>query len=148
MQTIYFRSSASPGLMAQQEAMRAFDSGAFAAAVHVDLYRRQKVIAQIPGPGLNAIKVLPPVTSSLEDIHYFLTAFEDTISRFYQAATGPLASLAGGAVQQMTKQLRDAIPGGSMPELIASGLQAAAAVVSPQTSYTSVEEKKTPLNPS
>jgi hypothetical protein len=110
MITIYFKDSANPMLLAQQRAMTAADSGAFAAAVHVDLFKRQKIVAQIPGPGVNAIKVLPPVISTDEDLHYFLGSFEDTLSNFY-GNQGPIVSLTRGVVESAVKKVGDAVPG-------------------------------------
>jgi ornithine--oxo-acid transaminase len=111
MITIYFKDSASsPVLRAQQAALQAADSGAFAAAVHVDLFKRQKIVAQIPGPGVNAIKVLPPVISSDEDLEYFLGAFEDTLANFY-GSQGPVISLGRGVVESAAKMVGDTIPG-------------------------------------
>ncbi len=92
MITIYFKDSATPTLLAQQKALAAADSGAFAAAVNVDMYKRQRILVQIPGPGLNAVKILPPVVSTQEDLDYFLGSFEDTIARFY-GREGPAVSL-------------------------------------------------------
>lgn len=129
MQTIYFRDSSAPVLAAQQTVMKGIDPGAFAAALHVDLFRRQKVIAQIPGPGVNAIKVLPPVITTEEDIAYFLNALEDSLSSFYSVGTGPVASLASGVVKSAANQVRAVIPAGAMPALLRAG---------------GAEEKKTP----
>lgn len=109
MITIYFKDSASPGLLAQQKAMAAVDSGAFAAAVHVDLFKRQKIVAQIPGPGVNALKILPPVISTEEDLHYFLGSFEDTLARFY-GRQGPVVSLARGVVEGTAKKVGEMVP--------------------------------------
>jgi hypothetical protein len=129
MQTIYFRDSSAPVLAAQQTVMKGIDPGAFAAALHVDLFRRQKVIAQIPGPGVNAIKVLPPVITTEEDIAYFLNALEDSLSSFYSVSTGPVASLASGVVKTAANQVRAVLPAGAVPALLRAG---------------GVEEKKTP----
>lgn len=111
MVTVYFKNSATnPVLSAQQSAMQAADAGAFAAAVHVDLFKRQKIVAQLPGPGTNAIKVLPPVVSTDEDLEYFLGGFEDTLANFY-GAQGPVVSLTRGVVESAAKAVGDAIPG-------------------------------------
>jgi ornithine--oxo-acid transaminase len=130
MQTIYFKDSSNAILGAQQQVLKGVDSGAFAAAVHVDLFRRQKVVAQIPGPGVNAIKVLPPVITTEEDIAYFLQAFEDTLANFYGVSTGPIASMSRGAVENAVAQVQALIPGGSVPALLRG--------------MTGTEEKKTP----
>ncbi|MEQ1569464.1 MAG: aspartate aminotransferase family protein [Myxococcota bacterium] len=109
MMTVYFKDSANPALLAQQKLLQAGDPGAFAAAVHVDLFKRQKIVAQIPGPGVNAIKVLPPVVSSEEDLQYFLGSFEDTLAAFY-GRQGPIVSLARGVVESAARKVGEVIP--------------------------------------
>jgi len=116
MQTVYLRESATPHLALQQKAMMAADKGAFAAAVHVDLFARQKVIAQIPGPGVNAVKILPPVVSTDDDLDYFLNSFEDTIARFY-GRNGPVVSLGRGVIDSAAKAVGKLLPGAA-PSLV------------------------------
>ena len=65
---------------------------AFGAAVNVELYKTHRIIVQIPGPGVNAIKILPPVVCTDADVQYFLQALEDTLASFYQPASGPIAA--------------------------------------------------------
>lgn len=109
MITVHFKDSANPTLLAQQKVLSAADPGAFAAAVHVDLFKRQKIVAQIPGPGMNGIKVLPPVISTEEDLNYFLGSFEDTIARFY-GRQGPIVSLGRGLLETAAKKVGEVIP--------------------------------------
>ncbi|MEQ1504639.1 MAG: aspartate aminotransferase family protein [Myxococcota bacterium] len=109
MLTMYFKDSANPALLAQQKVMGAVDAGAFAAAVHVDLFKRQKIVAQIPGPGVNALKILPPVVTTEEDLNYFLGSFEDTIARFY-GRQGPIVSLGRGVLETAAKKVAEAVP--------------------------------------
>lgn len=92
---IVFKVSAGPALRVQQAVLRAADAGAFAAAVNVGLYRRGCIV-QIPGPGLDAIKILPPVILSDEDVDTFLTALDDVIAEYRRPATGPAVALAQG----------------------------------------------------
>lgn len=121
MQTIYFRDSAKPSLMVQQKLMRAADGAAFAAAVHVDLFKRQRIVAQLPGPGKNAVKVLPPVVCTDEDISYFLAGLEDTLAEFY-GTNGPVVSLGRGILGQALKKARELVPA-SAPELVDNALR-------------------------
>ncbi len=109
MQAIYFKDSAQPQLAAQQKAMMAIDGGAFAAAVNVDMFKRQKILIQIPGPGVNAVKILPPATCTQEDLDYFLNSFEDTIAQFY-GRNGPVVSLGRGLVENAAKSLGKFLP--------------------------------------
>lgn len=121
MLTIYLKDSASPALAAQQKTMMAIDKGAFAAAVNVDLFKRQKIVVQIPGPGVNAVKILPPVISTQEDLDYFLNSFEDTIAQFY-GRNGPVVSLGRGLVENAAKSIGKFLPGG-MPSLVRAGAE-------------------------
>ncbi len=110
MVTVYFKDSSNPALMAQQKIMGAVDSSAFAAAVHTQLFVRSRIIAQLPGPGKNAVKVLPPVLVTEDDIQYFLDSFEDILADLYQANTGPVAALANGLVKDTVGRVSDAFP--------------------------------------
>ncbi len=89
---IYFKDSKQAKLGAEQQLLNASDPSAFAAAVHVDMYRDYRIMLQIPGPGLNAIKFLPPACSTEEDIFFFLQALDETLGRYY-GATGPALGL-------------------------------------------------------
>ncbi len=109
MCSIYFRDSGNAALLAQQRVLKAADPGAFAAAVHVDLFKRQRIVGQIPGPGINAIKILPPVICTEEDLNTFLGSFEDTIARFY-GRQGPIVSLGRGFVESAVKTLAAVVP--------------------------------------
>lgn len=110
MRSIYFRESSNVALKAQQKVMNMADSGSFAAAVNVEMYTKQRVIVQIPGPGLNAIKILPPVTSTDADIDYFLAALEDSLASLYKAASGPVASLGKGFLGTALKGVKGIVP--------------------------------------
>lgn len=92
LQCVYFKESDHPKLRAEQKLLALGDKGAFGAAVHVDMYRDYRVILQIPGPGLNAIKMVPPVCITEEDIAYFLQSLDETLGRYYQAQ-GPALKL-------------------------------------------------------
>lgn len=110
MIAVYFKDSDRLGLRVQQELIGVADSGGFAAAVNCDMFAKQRVIVQIPGPGLNAIKILPPVTISDEDVRYFLGALEDTLEGYYEVG-GPIVTLAGGAIKDALRTVKSAIPG-------------------------------------
>ena len=110
MLAIYFKESGSLSLRVQQELIGAADKGAFAAAMNCDMFAKQRVIVQIPGPGINAIKILPPVTITDEDVSYFLGALDDTLAGYYKTG-GPVITLAGGAVKDALRSVKNAIPG-------------------------------------
>lgn len=110
MVAIYFRSSSSAALRVQQELLNLADEGSFAAAVNVEMYTKQRVIVQIPGPGVNAIKILPPVVSTDADIEYFLAAFEDTLANLYTLQSGPARTLTRGFVGSTLKTVKGLMP--------------------------------------
>ncbi len=120
MQTVYFKESAAPQLLAQQKAMAMADQGAFAAAVHVDLFKRQRIVAQIPGPGVNGIKILPPVVCTEDDLNHFLASFEDTIAQFY-GRNGPVVSLGRGLLETAAKKAGNLLPA-AVPPLVRESL--------------------------
>ncbi len=109
MQTVYFRNSDTPVLAAQQALMGAADSSAFAASVHVEMFREQKVITQIPGPGVNGLKVLPPVVTEDSELLSFASALESTLSRFTDVRSGPVASLGKGVARSAAKGVREVL---------------------------------------
>ena len=118
MQTIYFRDSANPLLAAQQRVLEATDASAFAAAVHVEMFRTQRILTQIPGPGVNAIKVLPPLVTSDEELLGFVSALEETLTRFARPSAGPVVSLAQGAAQSAARKISSMIPATAAPALM------------------------------
>ena len=111
MITVYFKESASPALLAQQKVMSAVDTSAFAAAVHTQLFVKSRIIAQLPGPGKNAIKILPPVVVTEDDISYFINAFDEVLADLYDTRTGPVASLASGLMKDTAGKMGKLMPG-------------------------------------
>ena len=109
---VYFKQTeSSPLLKAQQAILGAVDSGTFGAAVNVEMFIKHRIIVQIPGPGVSAIKILPPVTLSDEDITYFLGAFEDTLAGMYATIGGPAVSLGKTAVKDAVNTVLGKTPG-------------------------------------
>lgn len=111
LQVIYFRESSSMALKVQQRLMTSADPAAFGAAINVDMYRHKRIIVQIPSPALNAIKILPPVVMTDEDVEWFLQGLEDTLASYYKETT-PLASVASGFVKSAMSSLKKSLPGG------------------------------------
>ncbi len=111
MTAIYFKNSASARLGAEQAIIGAADSSAFAAAVNVELYRTHRIIVQIPGVGVNAIKVLPPACTTPEDISRFIGALDEVLAGFYEGR-GPAVALGQQVVGKAIEQARSLIPGG------------------------------------
>lgn len=110
MIAIYFRDSKKKRLRVQQEVMGAADAGSFGASVNVEMYRSQRVITQLPGPDLNAIKILPPVMLSDSDVNWFLNSFDDVMGSYYKSG-GPIVSLGKAVVNSAIKDAKNAIPG-------------------------------------
>jgi acetylornithine/succinyldiaminopimelate/putrescine aminotransferase/choline dehydrogenase-like flavoprotein len=102
---VYFKTSDNLALRIQQSVMGAADPSAFAAAVHVDMHRRG-ILVQIPGFGLNAIKILPPLILGEADVRHFLETFEEVLARYRRPASGPVAGLAGGVVRHALQGAR------------------------------------------
>jgi len=109
MIAVYFKESQKKRLRAQQAILDAGDHGAFAASVNVEIMKSQRIIVQIPGPEINAIKILPPVILTDADIAWFLNGFEDTIASFY-GRNGPVLSLGRAAAKDAVKSVKNAIP--------------------------------------
>jgi len=111
MMGIFFRQSGDIKLKLQQKILDTAERGAFGAAVNVDMYGKHRIICQIPGPGLDAIKILPPVVSTEEDVQAFLEGLEDTLASFY-TDQGPIRSISRGFVKEATKTLSGVLPKG------------------------------------
>jgi ornithine--oxo-acid transaminase len=69
------------------------------------MYAKKHVVLQIPGPDINAIKFLPPVILSDDDVQYFLGALEDTFATFYGKG-GPVISLGKALAKDAVKGRR------------------------------------------
>jgi acetylornithine/succinyldiaminopimelate/putrescine aminotransferase len=102
---VYFKTSDNLALRVQQSVMGAADPSAFAAAVHVDMHRRG-ILVQIPGFGLNAIKILPPLILEEVDVLRFLDAFEDVLAGYRRPVSGPVAGLVRGAARHAVQDAR------------------------------------------
>jgi acetylornithine/succinyldiaminopimelate/putrescine aminotransferase/choline dehydrogenase-like flavoprotein len=119
LQVIYFRDSANLGLKLQQAAMRAADPAAFGAAVNVDLYREKRIIVQVPGSTLSAIKILPPVTMTESDVEWFLEGLEDVLASYY-SERAPIVSVSKGFLKSALKKLEKAVPAEFVPPALSS----------------------------
>lgn len=135
MIAIYFKESDRISLRVQQELLGVADKGAFATAVNCDMFVKQRIIVQIPGPELNAIKILPPVTITDEDVRYFLGALEDTLSGYYKTG-GPVVTLAGGLVKDTIRNVKQMLPGADKQPTAPVG------VASPSAALADAEQKK------
>ncbi len=103
---VYFRQSESRSLLKfQQTLLSNADPGVFGASVNVALMGQHRVITQIPGPELNAVKILPPVNLTPADVSRFLEAFEKTMATMYRSG-GPALPLGKAAVKDAFRQAK------------------------------------------
>jgi ornithine--oxo-acid transaminase len=113
---VYFKSTNDSALLkVQQTILGAVDKGTFGAAVNVDMFTRHNIVVQIPGPDLNAIKILPPVNLSEEDVNYFLASFEETIANMYTRAGGPAFTMGKAVVKDAVRTVAAKVPGKGIP---------------------------------
>jgi ornithine--oxo-acid transaminase len=87
------------------------DKGVFGASVNVNMMAKHRVITQIPGPELDAIKILPPVTLDDAGIQEFLNAFEATMEAMYKSG-GPALPLGKAAVKDAFRSAKKRLLGG------------------------------------
>lgn len=111
---VYFRASESHTILKlQQKLLANADPGVFGASVNVEMMAKHRVITQIPGPELNAIKILPAVTLDDRGASRFLESFEATMSKMYKGA-GPALPLGKAAVKDAFRQAREKLLGQSV----------------------------------
>jgi ornithine--oxo-acid transaminase len=55
--------------------------GLFSQLVVVPLFRDHLILSQVAGHGLNVLKALPPLVVSEDDLDWFASALEETVSR-------------------------------------------------------------------
>jgi ornithine--oxo-acid transaminase len=55
--------------------------GLFSQLVVVPLFRDHRILSQVAGHGLNVVKGLPPLVVTDEDLEWFVSSLEETISR-------------------------------------------------------------------
>lgn len=104
---VYFKDSDTLRMRIQQKVMRTADPASFSAAVNVDMYTKRKVIVQVPGPTLDAIKILPPVCTTEADVDWFATALDETLTSFYK--TSPVVSMGVSGAKSTLRSVRDKV---------------------------------------
>lgn len=105
---VYFRPSATPFAGLEQRLLGVADPSSFGAALNIELYVRHRVLVQVPGPGLDAIKILPPLVMDDSDVDWFLDALDETLRR-WRRGPGPTVTLARGFVNAVRGEARRAI---------------------------------------
>jgi len=71
-----FRPPSSFGLKAAWAALEAAEKGLFTQLVVMSLMRDHHILTQVGGPGVNIIKLLPPLTIGDEEVDIIVAAFE------------------------------------------------------------------------
>ncbi len=77
---IEFRAPQSLGLRAAWTAAEVAQKGLFAQLVVMDLVREHRVLAQVGGPDVNIIKLLPPLIIGDKEVETIIAAFDATLS--------------------------------------------------------------------
>jgi ornithine--oxo-acid transaminase len=72
--------------------------GLYAQLVAVSLFREHKIVSQAAGIGINALKVLPPLTIDESDLEYFVASLERVLSKS-EWMTGTLVRMAARAAR-------------------------------------------------
>lgn len=77
----------SPELLALRSAwsmVHKLDKNLFPQAITMPLLDDHRVLTQVAGHNIDVIKLLPPMIISEEDVNWFLTAFEDVMTRLHK----------------------------------------------------------------
>jgi ornithine--oxo-acid transaminase len=70
-----------PGGSRTWKLLERIQPGLFSQLVVVPLFRDHRILSQVAGHGLNVVKALPPLVVTEDDLDWFVSALEDTITR-------------------------------------------------------------------
>jgi ornithine--oxo-acid transaminase len=70
-----------PGGSRTWKLLERIQPGLFAQLVIVPLFRDHRILSQVAGHGLNVLKAIPPLVVTEEDLDWFVSALEETITR-------------------------------------------------------------------
>jgi ornithine--oxo-acid transaminase len=70
-----------PGGSRTWKLLERIQPGLFSQLVVVPLFRDHRILSQVAGHGINVVKALPPLVVTEEDLDWFVSALEETISR-------------------------------------------------------------------
>jgi ornithine--oxo-acid transaminase len=76
---IEFRSPRGMGLKAAWKAAETAQKGLFAQLVVMTLMSDHRILTQVGGPGVNIIKLLPPLIIGHEEVEMIVSAFDDVL---------------------------------------------------------------------
>jgi acetylornithine/succinyldiaminopimelate/putrescine aminotransferase len=77
---IEFREPRSLALKAAWKAVERAQKGLFAQLVVMTLMRDHRILVQVGGPGVNIIKLLPPLIIGDEEVEMIVSAFDETLA--------------------------------------------------------------------
>ncbi len=70
-----------PGGSRTWKLLERIQPGLFSQLVVVPLFRDHRILSQVAGHGLNVLRALPPLVVTEEDLGWFVSALEDSVSR-------------------------------------------------------------------
>jgi len=70
-----------PGGSRTWKLLERIQPGLFSQLVVVPLFRDHRILSQVAGHGLNVVKALPPLVITEDDLDWFVSALEETITR-------------------------------------------------------------------
>jgi ornithine--oxo-acid transaminase len=70
-----------PGGSRTWKLLERIQPGVFSQLVVVPLFRDHRILSQVAGHGLNVVKALPPLVVTEDDLDWFVSALEETITR-------------------------------------------------------------------
>ena len=84
MLAIEFEAAESFALRSAWAMVHKLDQNLFPQAITMPLFNDHRVLTQVAGHNIDVIKLLPPMIISEEDVNWFLTAFEDVMTRLHK----------------------------------------------------------------
>jgi len=84
MLAIEFEAARSFALRSAWTMIHKLDRNLFPQAITMPLFNDHRVLTQVAGHNIDVIKLLPPLVVSEEDVHWFLSAFEDVMVRLHK----------------------------------------------------------------
>jgi acetylornithine/succinyldiaminopimelate/putrescine aminotransferase len=100
---IEFAPQGSLGLKAAWTAAEAAQKGLFAQLVVMALMRDHRILTQVGGPGVNIIKLLPPLIIGEEEVERIVSAFDEVMAEAAHI-NGQVWSLSGQLIKQALSQ--------------------------------------------
>lgn len=95
---IEFKPTSSLAFKAAWTAAEAAEKGMFAQLVVMALMREHHILVQVGGPGVNIIKLLPPLIIGEEEVEMIVSAFDAVLSEAVQVR-GPVWGLSGELIK-------------------------------------------------